>query len=100
MKKAIAALLLLMAAMAANAETQTGKIALIATIDGQPAMRSVYWYVDGLLVTTKHSDVYTADAMTHIVRCRIGSVSYARNISVMPNATSMAVFDMTEAVKQ
>ena len=94
---AIIAALTATSPIASAADDETGTITLVATINGQAALRPVYWYVDGVFVTTNHSYNYKASAATHIVRARIGSTSRSRNVSVFVGQSTLALFNLTEA---
>ena len=73
-----------------------GIICLIALNNGQPAMMTVNWYMDGGLVTQKHSHVMKGvDPGTHVIRVRIGSESSSRTIHLMQGASVNAVFEIS-----
>ena len=73
-----------------------GTIYLIALNNGQPAMMTVNWYMDGGLVTQKHSHVMKGvKPGDHVIRVRIGSESRSRTIHLMHGTSVNAVFEIS-----
>ena len=73
-----------------------GTIYLIAMNNGQPAMMTVNWYMDGGLVTQKHSHVMKGvKPGDHVIRVRIGSESRSRTIHLMKDGSVDAVFEIS-----
>lgn len=86
---------------AGDESKEEGIICLIALNNGQPAMMSVNWYMDGGLVTQKHSHVMRGvKPGSHIIRVRIGSESASRTVQLMQGGSVNAVFEISDLLKK
>ena len=101
-KKAAVAILMassfLSPAHAGDDKSKSGEgiICLVALNNGQPAMMTVNWYMDGGLVTQKHSHVMRdVEPGTHVIRVRIGGESTSRTVTLIKGGSVNAVFEIS-----